>query len=483
MLSSNVEDYIKVNLPDYEGESSRVVKIVIGVALFWVFVLPSLASRPVEKTESAAEEVKGKAPPTEASPTPTTKVSFSSSSEEKRFKKKKKTTSDGKNAKAKSGTNSPRRGTTAATTQEEVPPARYIPLWANVLSLTGLLCSVVYVLFTNSPYNYFTPRRIFQAPLLTRDECQHVIAMAELAAQKNIPDNDVNSSPSSTNNTTANPLLQEPLGWQKTRHRNYPTTDLNLVTDPFTKEDRAWLRNLLDRRLAPSLERFFGIPPSAIRMNDLFVVRYDAGKQAHLANHTDDADISFNILLTEDFEGGGTRFWNRITRQPFAHVEPTTVGTGLMHGAQINHEGYHVSKGTRMILVGFTNIDRFDPWTGQSTGLSWMASWLSMAWVHIRFRAGYFLSVTRLETGGQPTKAYDAQFFRLLFRDLINILQWVGDNFLTHAVTTVVDSANTTAYLQALDAEYEARGKYKPKANWFKGQNVDLDVVSGWIWT
>lgn len=450
MVSSHVNDFIEANFPDYEGESWKVVKIMIGLALFWGFVVPSLASRPVVEENASAQDAKSENILEKAK---------TSSKDSKGTKKGRKASHVAKNA----GTQS-----TTSSTKQQAPQARYIPLWANVASITGLLCSVIYVLFTMSPYNYYTPRRVFEAPLLTHQECQQVVAMAERAAQRNVPQDTSN---------TSDPLLQEPVGWQKTRHGSYPTTDLNLVTDPFTKEDRAWISDLLDRRLAPSMERFLGVPPAAIRMNDLFIVRYDAGKRTHLANHTDDADISFNVLLTDDFEGGGTRFWHRATSRPFAHVEPTTAGMGLMHGAQIHHEGYHVSKGTRIILVGFTSVDRFDPWTGQSTGLSLMASWFNMAWFHIRCRAGYFLSVRRTAKGS-ATQLYDTQYVRLLFRDLITILKRVLDRSLEHAVTTAVSPSNATAYLKALDTEYEARGKYLLKANWFKGQNVDLEVVS-----
>ena len=46
-------------------------------------------------------------------------------------------------------------------------------------------------------------------------------------------------------------LRKEPLGWRKLRHSNYPTTDLNVITDPFTPEDRAFLQEKMNARLAP----------------------------------------------------------------------------------------------------------------------------------------------------------------------------------------------------------------------------------------
>ena len=442
-----VEDFMQVQLPDFDGECRLVWQLCVVAAIGWLFVLPPLFSRPMDL----------ETPPTTTNVT--NKTSITSSKKVKGPE------------------------TTVETTPNPQPvTARYIPLYVSFVSLLGCLTTTLLINFHWSPYNYFTPRRIFQAPLLTPAECQIIVDMANRAAERNVaalPDNATLDT--SHDGYDTHPLLVEPRGWQKTRHGSYPTTDLNLVTDPFTPQDRDWLADLLDRRLAPSLQRFFGVPPASIRTNDLFVVRYDADKRAHLANHTDDGDISFNILLTTDFDGGGTQFWRQ--HKAWAHVAPTTPGTFLTHSAQLWHEGYQVSRGTRIILVGFTNVDRFDPFSDppQPTGLSWMASWGSFAWTHIRFRAGYYLNLLRLNEGWDRKTIYNHQWVRLLFRDLINILEMVMEEYCTYAWTNVVNPDNATAYLQALDDEYAARGQYLPKANWFKGQNVDLEVVRWFV--
>ena len=117
----------------------------------------------------------------------------------------------------------------------------------------------------------------------------------------------------------------------------------------------------------------------------MFVVRYDENKRTRLKKHTDDSYISINVLLDDEFEGGGTRFWNRHTEQPFAHVHPTQVGQILMHNAQINHEGMPLEKGRRSIFVGFLEVDRVDPFQDglPLTGLSWFSSWGSLAWLAV----------------------------------------------------------------------------------------------------
>lgn len=87
-----------------------------------------------------------------------------------------------------------------------------------------------------------------------------------------------------------------PEGWHKKRHNVYPTTDLNIITDGF--DDLDWLGDVLDRRLAPVISRVYGIPRRSLRAIDIFVVRYDADRQTKLSLHTDDGDVSFNVLLT-----------------------------------------------------------------------------------------------------------------------------------------------------------------------------------------
>ncbi|KAL3927312.1 MAG: hypothetical protein SGARI_005362, partial [Bacillariaceae sp.] len=157
--------------------------------------------------------------------------------------------------------------------------------------------------------------------------------MAERVASKNFEfaqQEQIHQSNDEPLNATLTGFLTEPYGWQKQRHVSVPTTDLNLVTDPFSKEDRAWIREKLDARLSPILQRIFGVPPSAIRANDIFVVRYDGDRQASLSRHMDDGSITFSALISDNFEGGGTRYWNRLegefspnmTGNPFAYVKP-----------------------------------------------------------------------------------------------------------------------------------------------------------------
>ena len=141
---------------------------------------------------------------------------------------------------------------------------------------TGNILHAIYILFTASPDNYYTSRTVFETPLFSQAECDHLVEMAEKVAGENYDmakkfaetnqiENDADSS------SRMMGYLKEPYGWQKTRHKFHPTTDLNLVTDNFSDDDRSWIRQRLDARLAPTLERIYGVPPSAIRANDVSV--------------------------------------------------------------------------------------------------------------------------------------------------------------------------------------------------------------------
>ena len=148
----------------------------------------------------------------------------------------------------------------------------------------------------------------------------------------------------------------------------------------------------------------------------MFVVRYDGNSegQDRLRMHTDSSHLSFNVLLNDEFEGGGTRYVvsysEALTHFPISCFKPDSsniiycrfhdrikgetieiqpkVGEVLLSHAMILHEGLPTTNGTRYILVGFNSIDEKDPLTNESTGLSLFSSWLNFAWMQVRFREG-----------------------------------------------------------------------------------------------
>lgn len=458
------EKFLQAVLPNYEQERFRLTLWMVAAAFAWIFVMPTLLASPAPE---AAKKI----------------IVLKKTRRDGTVAVETRTVGEGSD---------PLQGKTRK---------RLRATWTSAI---GCISTLFLMLMKLSPNNYYTSRMVFQSPVFTKEECQYIIDMSQRAAQRSyesaliappIPVSESSPILERHSNRSLEGLLQEPIGWQKTRHYNYPTTDLNIVTDHFTVEDRTYLQNLLDRRLAPQLARIFGIPVTSIRANDMFVVRYDAGKRAHLTNHTDDGDISINILLNDEFRGGGTRFWNRILKTPFAHVQPTRVGQLLTHSALINHEGYHISQGLRMILVGFLSIDRMDPWTYQPTGMSVFSSWLSLPWMNVKFKEGYQLSMSRqskaaakrAEAGEPPVQSWkDHPYVKALFLDMRNLLMQTGDVLATHGVVNLVHESNATAYLRALDDQADAQqaklagnGKKshsQQKASWFRGQGLSIDV-------
>ena len=94
-------------------------------------------------------------------------------------------------------------------------------------------------------------------------------------------------------------------GWTTTRHHAVPTTDVPLHEIPTLLR---WFNDALASRLSPMLSAVFRVSRQRIRVHDAFLVRYDAGRQAHLPLHTDESMLSLTVVLNDGFVGGGTFF-------------------------------------------------------------------------------------------------------------------------------------------------------------------------------
>ena len=140
----------------------------------------------------------------------------------------------------------------------------------TMLNLFGFV-ALLAVLLTTS-HNSLTPRVVLQAPLLSPSECQYLLDMSHRVAATNLAQYELSSTTTTESSSSSSPLTREPKGWRKDRHQAYPTTDLNVVTDPFTKQDREWIETILNQRLAPILERAYGVSPASIRAQDVSVL-------------------------------------------------------------------------------------------------------------------------------------------------------------------------------------------------------------------
>ena len=94
-----------------------------------------------------------------------------------------------------------------------------------------------------------------------------------------------------------------------------------------------------------------------INMNDLdllsnspFIIRYDKNK-TDLESHKDNSDISFVVLLNNDFKGSGTYF-NDLDK-----TLELNIGEVLIFPGQLVHSAKPITSGKRYVLSGFININ------------------------------------------------------------------------------------------------------------------------------
>ena len=308
--------------PNYDTERTYTLVYLIVSFIFFAVILPALLAKPivVDKKKGNGEEEQNKKET--QSTTNGAKTTTTSSSGKKK---------NTRNKKGQKQDQPPNNGHDQQQKEDEPPIVEYeINPITTMYCVFWFVLSVVYILLKYSPDNYYTPRSVFEAPLFTVDECNKLLQMANVAAQINYEnakikykelqltnqfkqnilgtsggsdnsDGDGSGDDASSNsnghvllgdnnydyldvdeedeiiavkdnldeNKTIMGLLSEPYGWQKTRHGIYPTTDLNIITDPFTKSDRMWIQNILNSRLTPLIERIYGIPATSIRANDV----------------------------------------------------------------------------------------------------------------------------------------------------------------------------------------------------------------------
>jgi hypothetical protein len=507
------EEYISQELPDYASErQSFVIKLFLAF-IGWTMVFPIMMAKERRVSSTSDRTTLIDTSSIDQNTTSSTKQTLLSHSS-KKTQKNKRSADDIK----------PTKLTPPASAARST--VKVVNRQLNTLCSFCFVVHAIYMLLLTSPDNSFASRTVFETPLFSTQECQYLIQMAERVASKNYEmaqqrmhsmDTTVASGAAGTTNSltaeqwnaTLTDYLQQPYGWQKKRHLSYPTTDLNLVTDPFTREDRAWVQQRLDARLAPILERIFGVPESAIRAKDvssgvisipafslvfslsniqIFLVRYDGDRQAHLPRHYDDGSITFSTLFSDGFEGGGTRYWNRLqgdpatgVEEPFAYVLPK-AGTMTTFPALITHEGVQTNKGRRYLLIGFLAVDQIDPWTRRSTGLSWFSSWLSVNWAAVKFREGTKVAWTALEQGRSGDSWVTSNEAGNFFHHAHSALLLLGDILYPHRFSVLVNDTSAEDFLHSLDEEYEKNSpESRKRASWFSGQQIKVGIDGGFV--
>jgi hypothetical protein len=121
-------------------------------------------------------------------------------------------------------------------------------------------------------------------------------------------------------------------------------------------------RQILCQRIYPMIEKYFSMDPQKWRLSlyDSLFLRYDASCSkfgASLPWHRDLGLVSVNILLNDDFEGGGTMFDSICDGVPIQSPSLTTmggrVGHALFHESNYRHAAAPTTRGIRDIWVMF----------------------------------------------------------------------------------------------------------------------------------
>lgn len=211
----------------------------------------------------------------------------------------------------------------------------------------------------------------------------------------------------------------------------------------------------------------------------MFLVRYDGDRQASLEKHTDDGSITFSVLLSDGFEGGGTLYWNRHIGAPFTYVLPK-AGMMQTFPSLIQHEGVQTTKGRRYLLIGFLAVDKIDPWTHRPTGLSWFSSWGSFNWATKKFKDGVKAAwmVERGQNGGLMHSHEASQLFVFVHKFLLRI----SDEIFPHRFAVLVNETSADDYLRELDKAYGEKATLSSSSMdhrnslWFAHQQVNVNI-------
>jgi hypothetical protein len=161
-----------------------------------------------------------------------------------------------------------------------------------------------------------------------------------------------------------------------TRHVSYQTVD-------FAVEDSvdmsAYLQDIsFQERIFDLLSEQYDVDADDLSFLDLFCASYEAASgeietdretMDRLDFHRDGSLLSFTVLLSEpeDFEGGGTIFdalrdavcesgQQSILKEP-GSIKPHNSGYATLHSGKLLHGGHVVTKGQRIVLVGFVDVD------------------------------------------------------------------------------------------------------------------------------
>jgi hypothetical protein len=174
-------------------------------------------------------------------------------------------------------------------------------------------------------YETISPRRLFvTSNMITPDTCQQLIEWAEEFGSNG--------------------------GWTTSRHYAVPTNDIPVHRVPKILD---WFQQWMNTHVQALLRDQFQTH-RRFYVHDAFLVRYSAAaKSRFLPLHYDESTHSMVLALNDDFEGGGTYFYNVDQT-----IAPGTTGSLVtFRGNQLLHGGNVVTQGVRYILAVFMYLD------------------------------------------------------------------------------------------------------------------------------
>lgn len=127
------------------------------------------------------------------------------------------------------------------------------------------------------------------------------------------------------------------------RHLWYPTVDVPLHDAPELEAQLLPATGALVSAAAAAC----GLREDWLWVREQFLARYSPGEQAHLERHTDASLQSFVLVLSGDFEGGGTVLEGSAT------AVKLPAGDALVFCGRVPHAAAPVTSGVRFILAGF----------------------------------------------------------------------------------------------------------------------------------
>ena len=120
------------------------------------------------------------------------------------------------------------------------------------------------------------------------------------------------------------------------------------------------LEQLLHRHIKRLAVKLFGEDKfNSGKLNDhhVFTVRYKCDEDTSLSRHRDDCDVTLNICLGQEFEGGNLSFFDEEGNK--TDIEHK-VGYALLHAGSHEHQANAIQSGTRVNLIYWARFKKVE---------------------------------------------------------------------------------------------------------------------------